>query len=115
MLINLSNHPSTNWPENQISRAVELYEQIEDLAFPIIDPNWSSEEVTQLVESYLQKIQRLNPTAVHVMGELTFTYQMVARLKSIGIPSIASTTERKVIQSGNQKISEFIFVQFRPY
>src|SRR5699024_4097856 len=95
-LLNLSNHSSTSWPKNQKESAIEKYGSIQDLSFPQIDPGIDEESLTQIVETYLQKIREINPKAVHIMGEMTFTYRLVNRLKEIGIPCIASTSERKV-------------------
>ena len=55
-------------------------------------------------------------TVVHVMGEMTFTYNMVNALKNVGITCLASTTERLVtMTSDGKKVSDFKFVQFREY
>lgn len=116
MLLNLSNHPSASWPEEQLTAAIEKYNSVEDLAFPQINPEWDSDQIEQLAEEYEIKVRKLNPTAVHLMGEMTFTYKLVNRLKAIGIPCIASTTERIATEDGNgNKTSVFQFVRFRMY
>lgn len=115
MLLNLSNHPSSTWPENQKKAATEKYEFIEDLAFPQIDPKADEDVIEKLAEEFELKIRKKDPTAVHIMGEMTFTYRMVNRLKSIGIPCIASTTNRKVTEKNGVKTSVFEFVRFRSY
>lgn len=115
MLLNLSNHPSSLWPDNQLALAKELYNSVEDLTFPQIDPNWNTDEVEMLVNEYVQKVRKINPTAVHIMGELTFTNRIVNKLKEVGFLCLASTTERKVAVIDNKKTSEFQFVRFRPY
>src|SRR5690625_3314186 len=116
MLLNLTNHPSSNWPENQKSLAKERYQKIQELPFPKINPEWNEEELDQLVEEYENKIQKLKPQAVHIMGEMTFTYRLVNRLKEMGIPCIASTTERTdTFDEDDHKISTFKFVRFRNY
>lgn len=115
MLLNLSNHPSVNWPEEQIKAATEQYGSIKDLPFPQIDPSAASIDVEKLAEEYEHKIREINPTAIHIMGEMTFTYKLVTRLKDIGIPCIASTTERITEVDNNIKTSVFKFIQFRPY
>lgn len=115
MLLNLSNHPSVTWPENQKKAALEQYNSIEDLAFPQIDPMDGEDAIDRLVEKYESKIRQINPMAVHIMGEMTFTYRLINRLKSIGIPCIASTTNRKVTEKDGIKTSVFEFVRFRSY
>jgi len=115
MLLNLSNHPSTLWPQNQLQQAQQLYHTVTDLPFPQIDPEYNSDQLEMLVEEYELKVRKTDPIAVHIMGELTFTYRLVNRLKAIGIHCIASTTERKVSIENNIKTSQFQFVQFRDY
>lgn len=115
MLLNLSNHPSSTWPDNQKKAAIEQYESIEDLAFPQIDPQADEDGIEKLVEGYELKIRKINPMAVHIMGEMTFTFRLVNRLKSIGIPCMASTTNRKVTEKDGVKTSVFEFVRFRSY
>ena len=115
MLLNLSNHPSTHWPDNQVQLATKLYHTITDMPFPQISPELNSDQLELLVEEYELLVRKANPIAVHIMGELTFTYRLVNRLKAIGINCIASTTERKVSIENNIKKSQFEFVQFREY
>lgn len=115
MLLNLSNHPFDKWTENQTYNAILAYGSVEDLSFPNIDPNWDRHDVAQLVEEYIVKIRKIDPKAVHVMGELVFTHLLVNKLKDIGIPCIASTTERIVEMEGDVKKIKFNFVKFRSY
>lgn len=116
MLLNFSNHPSANWPGTQKDSALSGYVRIEDLAFPQIPPEMNAFDLDLLVEKYVVKIKNINPIAVHIMGELVFTYRLVKRLKEIGYLCIASTTERNVADDGNgNKTSTFKFVQFREY
>jgi hypothetical protein len=49
------------------------------------------------------------------MGEMTFTFTLVKKLKQAGIPCLASTMERLVKEEDGKKIVEFKFVQFREY
>ena len=118
MLLNLSNHPSAKWPPDQMQTATQQYGSIEDLPFPQINPHWSADQVVQLAEQYYIQIRQLDPfpTAVHLMGELTFTFALVTKLKAAGISCVASTTERIVNfeQNGN-KHSTFRFIHFRQY
>lgn len=95
--------------------AKERYTAVKDMPFPQIDPYLDTDEVEILVEDYVQKVRKIDPAVVHIMGELTFTYRMVQKLEAFGISCIASTTERKVVVEKNKKTSEFTFVRFRPY
>jgi hypothetical protein len=120
MLLNLSNHPSAKWPDAQRMAALNQYGEIRDLAFPQIPPGANTDEVRQIAEKYEIKIRQLaidHPRlTVHVMGELTFTHMLVNHLSEIGIPCVASTTERIVTEESNgKKISHFNFIQFRSY
>ncbi len=115
MLLNLSNHPSSNWPQEQMDAAIQQYGSVQDLPFPQIDPEADSDQIDQLVEKFVHKITKINPSAVHIMGEMTFTYKLVTRLKDLGIACIASTTQRITQESNNIKTSVFKFIQFRSY
>jgi hypothetical protein len=57
----------------------------------------------------------MKPDAVHIMGEMTFTFALVNLLKEVGIKCIASTTKRNVEEIDGKHVSTFQFVQFREY
>lgn len=70
--------------------------------------------VKECVETVLGLME--GDTVVHVMGEMTFTHNLVNALKERGLTCLASTTERNTIMTPDgKKISEFKFVQFREY
>ena len=116
MLLNLSNHPSANWSAEQTNAACNQWGGVEDLPFPQIPPTWTTDEVELLAEQYVGKIMHLNPMAVHIMGELTFCFSLVAKLQQIGIPCVASTTQRNTIDNPDgTKIASFRFVMFRGF
>jgi NAD(P)H-flavin reductase len=116
MLINLTNHPSDKWPERQLMLAKKLYNEIYDLPFPNVPPEADEEDIKRLADDYLQKILPLNPQAVHIQGEFTFTYRMINLLKEHGIKCIASTTSRIVKEnSDGSRTYHFEFVRFREY
>ena len=116
MFINLTNHPSSGWSQDQLN-AAQKFGEIVDISFPVIEPFFSKAEVDELADITVEEIKNLdNNPVIHVMGEMTFTYAIVARLKTRGITCVASTTERLVKMMPNgKKISEFKFVQFREY
>ena len=118
MFINLTNHPSSGWSEEQL-RAAKQYGEVVDFGFPDVKPDMTSEEVCLLAEKLVKEIMLMSDgktTSVHIMGEMTFTYAIVYRLKTLGVKCVASTTERLVkMMSDGKKISEFKFVQFREY
>ncbi len=121
MLINLSNHPSAQWDEAQKNAAL-TYGNIIDMPFPSIDPQASTDSVAAQAEKYEVKIRQLltrnieGTFAVHLMGELTFCFALVARLQRVGINCLVSTTRRQTIDyQDGKKISSFGFVLFRGY
>jgi len=127
MLINLTNHPSANWSKKQKTEAIKQYKEIVDIAFPQIEPNTTIEDVQKLAEKYVEEIKKkLNFTdvqtfdfktnVVHIMGEMTFTHNVIRLLEHNAINCIASTTKRTVVEEENgKKTSVFEFVQFRSY
>jgi hypothetical protein len=118
MLINLSNHPSRYWDDRQIE-AARCYGEMVDIPFPIVASDANSQELQTLTQDCVQKILSLgeiNSITVHIMGEMTFTFMVVTKLKELGIRCVASTTERKVTyDSDGVKQTEFQFVMFREY
>ena len=119
MFINLTNHPSSGWSEDQLEAAYKYSDHIVDKKFPDIKPEFS----TAMVIKFADEIVRIITTTckngkpvVHIMGEMTYTYHVVSLLKAEGITCVASTTERlvKMLPDG-KKVSEFKFVQFREY
>ena len=122
MLINLSNHPSSNWSSQQLSVA-EIYGDLADLPFPAVDPSGDEKYIQSLCEEYLQKINNIcrdlacnkSTITVHIMGEMTFTFAILKALQKQNIECISSTTERISSEEDGLKTSEFKFVKFRKY
>lgn len=117
--INHTNHPSGRWSAEQIA-AAEVFGEILDLPFPAVNPHATSEEVRLLVADNLQKILELKPAAVLCQGEFNYTFEMTARLKSLGIKVVAATTERVSVEEiqddgSTRQTSTFRFVRFREY
>ena len=120
MLLNLSTHPSATWPDEQKQAALQRYGGVADLPFPVIDPEWDGEQVLALALRYVEQAKALEPRpqAVHIMGELTFVFHFVARMREAadGLPCVASTTRRNVTEpEPGKKLTTFEFLQFRPY
>ena len=99
--------------------AAQQYGELVDMPFPKIEPNASEEELQKLTQEYVQRILSLGDPmkmTVHIMGEMTFTFMVVTKLKEMGIKCVASTTERKTTYNNDGvKLSEFTFVKFREY
>lgn len=123
MLLNLSNHPSAKWSAEQRAAAERRFGMISDMPFPELNPGLSLGEITNIANDYAQKCLEMftksasgKLNAVHAMGEYTFIYQLLKRLESLGVPCVASTTERITQKNPDgSKTSVFRFVQFRPY
>lgn len=115
MLLNLSNHPSSNWTVSQLAAAGEE-SQVIDLPFPAVAPDGDEAYIESLANEYLDKILKMpNIEAVHIMGEMNFTYSLVSKLKAHNIRCLASTTKRETVEENGVKISKFNFVRFREY
>ena len=120
MLINLSNHPFAKWSHPQ-KDAAQKYGLVVDLAFPVVQPLASTQEIGGLAEIYKGKVLYMlkNSTqsvnAVHLMGELTFSFALLQLLQQEKVICVASTTNRIVAETGNSKTVEFDFCQFREY
>lgn len=121
MLINFTNHPVKHWQKNQIDFAIKKYKKVIDLPFPDINPNSSTQMIQKNSNKYLLKFLNIlknssdKNNAVHIMGEHTFTYNLVLLLKQNNIKCIASTSSRIVFQKGNIKTVKFNFIRFREY
>ena len=106
MFINFSNHSLSTWTEKQIKAAKE-YGELEEIVFPNINPQFTIEQVQMLATDYVAKILTHYP-----IENLT----VVQQLKEKGVRCVASTTERVVEETDdNKKVSKFTFVQFREY
>lgn len=118
MLINFSNHPLVTWSKEQVEASKD-YGGIMDLPFPAVNPDASHEEVKELADEFVNRILSLgkdHSVTVHIMGEMTFCFMVVSRLKEMGIGCIASTSVRDAeVTSDGRKISDFQFVKFRRY
>lgn len=121
-MINLSNHPSANWPENQLELARSLFGQVVDMPFPPVDPAASTSQVQQMAAMAAEKARNMlsgasqnEEHAIHVMGELTFCYNFVNLMRGEKIRCLASTTHRVVEETEKGKLSKFVFVGFRNY
>lgn len=118
MFLNFSNHPSALWGEKQ-RRAAEQYGGLEDLPFPQVRPDMSSEEVRKMAEEYAERILSKKPDCVLCQGEFCLSWHVIAYLKKAGVPVVAACSERKTEEvygeTGTEKRSVFEFVQFREY
>lgn len=122
VFINLSNHSSSKWAPEQIQAAQNLGGEIEDIAFPQIDPEASTEEIEQLAQQFHNEIADKhfgdNGIVVHVMGEMTFVAAFLNAARESGVMTcVCSTTKRDTVEdpTTGTKTSVFRFIQFREY
>lgn len=119
MLINLSNHPVSTWSDQQLQAANELFGEVVDVPIPAVPPTADVNEVYQLAfdtVSHICQQYKGHPFAVHIMGELSFTYAAVQEFLLRDVECVVSTSQRKVFSMENgEKISQFQFVKFRSY
>lgn len=120
VLINLSNHPSSQWEAPQHQAASEFGEII-DIPFPEIEPEWDANQVEELAKVYLDKIlavaseNHVEPV-VHLMGEYIFCFKLATMLKTNDIKVLVSTSQRQsVMNDDGTKTIKFSFTRFREY
>ena len=109
--INMTNHPSAKWSDEQ-KRAASEYGIVVDYTPPSVSPYANEIEINDLAEEYLQKIidfsQEMEVTAIHAMGEQSFMFAFVKKAQAHGFRCVVSTTVR-------QPSNHFTFYQFRDY
>ena len=118
MFLNLSNHPSANWSQEQTEAAMRLYGEIVDLPFPAVAPDGDEDYIAALADEYCSKVLEYAKTqtvTVHLMGEMTLTFALLQQLQIQGVPCVASTTQRETVEEDGVKKSIFRFVKFRKY
>ena len=121
MLINLSNHPYIYWGELQRREALERWGAVEDLPFPVIDPNFSRDELLPIVDDYFGKCKERylkygKATTFHVMGESVFCFHLINKLLAAEYRVVASAATRDVeYTTDGHKITIFNFIRFRAY
>lgn len=118
-LINLSNHPQSQWDSNQL-QAASLYGEIIDIPFPSVDANADDDDIEILADELFEKIMVIakdRAITVHIMGELTLTFLIVKKLQDADITCIASTSKRIVTEKapGIKENVVFQFTRFRKY
>ena len=110
-LLNVSNHPLSEWGAEQMDEALRIFGEVVDMPFPAVDPVWDASQIARLADELAVEIRKIAPRAVHLMGEMTLTHALVIRLKEAGIPCVASTSARQVVDGRRL----FRFAGFRAY
>ena len=118
IFLNLTNHPSAQWQPAQREAAAALGEVV-DWPFPAVEAGASEDDIQQLAKQLAEKIMAMQQQAavsVHLMGEMTLSFRLLQMLLKVGIPCLASTSRREVVEEGNgQKTVRFHFERFRYY
>lgn len=119
--VNFSNHDSSKWSDSQLS-AAKKYGDIINVAFPMVPPTATKEEIQELAEKSTQEILVNFPSIVMVQGESTLVYAVVQRLQSKGVPCCAACTRRRseeelqqLSAAGLTREGMFAFMGFREY
>jgi len=123
VLINLSNHPSANWDEEQKREFLHLELtppgspelKIIDVPFPNVDPNATLLDIMHIAIEIVKELEKYNYRFIMVQGEHTLTYQIVKELVAYRKKPVAATTQRIVTEKDGVKTSIFKFVKFRQY
>jgi hypothetical protein len=118
ILVNLSNHSSQSWSNEQLE-AASIYGRLIDVSFPTIDESADDVDILKLAQEYFDLLHESYGACefvVHIMGEQTFTFALVSMLKEAGVECIASTTKRIVHETApGVKEVIFKFNRFRNY
>lgn len=115
MFLNLTNHPSSRWSDDQRGAAEALAIPLVDRRFPAVPANWDLERVEQLARRTVAELPE-GITHALVSGEYTLTTALVALLQAGGIRCLAACAERDVVQiDAERKEQRFRFVRFREY
>ena len=138
IFVNISNHPSSKWTDEQREAALAMIADddgycdgtIVDIAFPSVPPEGGYETIEGLSKQTLEKIKEvLLPAAeavledemrqtpvIHLMGEQGFCFTLTQMLLDLGLRVVHSTTRREVVEKENGvKETRFSFVRFRNY
>lgn len=117
LFINLSNHSSEKWSNEQIDATNGA--KIIDIRFPNINPHWDEKELNDCVQFFFHEIEdtckenNISTATVHLMGETGFVCRLGRLLFSKFFTVVHSTTERIVEEKDGVKQSIFQFVRFR--
>ena len=121
MFVNISNHPSSGWGEEQLESARE-YGTVADLPFPNVNPEAGPLEVRDIAKELLDGVHELQRrygepcTMIHLVGEPTLTFAAVNLFLAHGFKVCTSTTERISVENADGTTTRrFAFVRFREY
>lgn len=115
VFLNISNHPSDKWTEEQTDAAKKFTTSVVDVKPPMVPPTYSIEDVEELCRVLVNSIPEMATHAM-VSTEYTLTASIVRNLQGKGIICYAATTERSILEiAPNKKTVVFKFIRFRRY
>jgi hypothetical protein len=118
ILINISNHPSARWSEEQ----KRGWDRIIDIPFPPISPEWGEETVHQMSYDIREQVEKIKAEVgipfVMVQGEFSLCYLLYEKLRNSGYKIAIPTTARQVVEESQPdgsvvKKNIFRFVRWR--
>lgn len=122
MLINLTNHPFEEWPEEQVNAAKLQFGSVRNLLPKPVPPDLDSLKVLELAHYYVKRALEILSLAPHetngilITGEYNFTWCCINLLQQKGFGCYAATTERLILEKEKASIKRaYSFVQFRKY
>ena len=117
VFINLSNQHTNKWPDDRIKAARDIADggQIVNIAFPILTPDASKEDVYEKASEVVKKVLTYSPDVVFCQGEFSTCFRIVELLKEAGVKVVTGCNERIIYKENGRDISGFKFIQFREY
>ncbi len=114
IFINLTNHPSNEWSNEQLL-AAEKYGKVIDILFPNVPADAGTDDIRELCDIMVDKVMSYHPVIVLCQGEFTLAFKIINRLMDNNVMVVAACSERIAVVNGNKKESYFNFTQFRAY
>jgi len=119
-LINISNHPSTRWSDEQKEASKEFASEIIDVPFPLVNPSANTAEICQLANDIFYKhiVPKRKNCILMIQGEFSLRYALFMLCKangfSIAIPTTKREVQEKFLPDGSViKQAVFKFIRWR--
>ena len=113
-LINISNHPSEKWEENQ----KRDFEEVVDMPFPNIVLHSNFDQIADQLYDKVREHLKARPwdTAIMVQGQHPATFAIVACFLNAGYKVLSAYTERMSVDNvDGTKTSKFVFGGYQEY
>ena len=122
MFLNITNHPSDKWSDEQTEAALVLGQEVMDIPFPNVPPIATTEAVMAVAQTLVATLAHIGPNAdgrfALVQGEASLTFELSRMLLALGWRVVVACSDRKVVErvredGTTEKTSVFEFKQFR--